>query len=100
MPITLPAHAPTPRVGMNIPAGTLIPNVTMVNAALTINATSSEYIIGRACSDGLRTHSPEWVLGLPALHSANRLYTNSVPPMRVYGLMKQRIVVMAVICEG
>ena len=33
-------------------------------------------------------HSPEWVL--PGRHSAKRLYTSSVPPMRVYGLTKQR----------
>src|SRR5216684_4484965 len=34
-PTMRPAHAPTPRVGMKIPAGSLMPKVTMVRTALT-----------------------------------------------------------------
>jgi hypothetical protein len=61
MPNTLPAQAPTPKDGMNIPAGTLIPNVITVNPALTIIATRIARIIGQTLLKelGSRTHKLE-----------------------------------------
>ena len=81
---------------MNMPAGSLIPNVTMVKAPLTNIATKIARITDIACSGGFSTQSPKWVFGLPGLHSANKLYTSSVLPMRVYGFRKQRNVVTSV----
>ena len=43
---------------------------------------------GAACVGGSSTHRPECVFFPPERHSAKRLYTSSVPLMRVYGFTK------------
>src|SRR6266702_5361677 len=72
-PTIRPAHAPTPRVGIKIPAGTLMPNVTTVRAALTTSATAIIRITENVCVPGSSTQRPAWVLGEPGRHMAKRL---------------------------
>lgn len=62
-----------PRVGMKIPAGTLMPKVTMVSAPFTISAMKIDWMTGIACVGGSSTQSPECVFALPERHSAKRL---------------------------
>lgn len=66
----LPAHAPTPRVGMKIPAGTLIPKVMTVSPPLTARAIKRALITGRACVGGSKTQRLDL---LPGLHSSKSL---------------------------
>ena len=75
IPSTLPAHAPTPSVGMKIPAGTLMPKVTIVSAPLTTMATRIARATGQTAvrAPGSMTQRPEWVLPEPVRHSAKRL---------------------------
>ena len=80
IPKILPAHAPTPKVGMKIPAGTLIPKVMMVSPPLMERAIRRALIMGMACVGGSRTQRPDW---LPGLQSSKSLYTSSVPPILV-----------------
>jgi hypothetical protein len=100
MPSTRPAHAPTPSVGMKIPAGSLIPNVTTVSAPLTSSAVRIPRATGHACVGGSSTHSPLRACALPSAHSRNSIATSSVPPMRVNGFTKHSTVVSSVICAA
>lgn len=65
-----PAQAPTPRVGIKMPAGTLIPKVIIVSTALTVRVTRRANMTGDACEGGSRTQRADW---FPGLHSSKSL---------------------------